>query len=54
MDWIQELMFALALWQQVKTLKDQGASGEVDLTVSATIKATSQTVQLPGTLKVTL
>lgn len=54
MDWIQELMLALSLYAQVKALKDQGASGEVDLSITATVKATGQQIALPGTIKITL
>jgi len=54
MDWIQELMMALSLYAQVKALKDQGASGEIDLAVTATVKTTGQQIALPDTIKVQL
>jgi hypothetical protein len=53
-SWWDELIVAITIYREVQTLKAKGASGELDLSITATVKATGQTIALPGTIPIYL
>jgi len=47
MDWTEELMIALTIYAAVKKAKQAGATGEVDLDMTLTVKATGLAFPIP-------